>query len=390
MRDHSSANLLNAEIDQRVYVHNATGDSGTRRRQVSRLDLPPFAQTSSLVNLFLDQFNAVLPLFHAETLLRMVNLTYQTRPQQRDPVVWAAINVVLALSYRYGFAGAENIVRSEDYFFKAQSVLSEVVLPSHVELLNVQVLVGLVMLMQGSQDLRPSSILIATTLRLAHSIGLHDRAFSAQLESNVARQRANVFWLAYITDKDLSLRLSQPSIQLDDDIDLDLPGAVDASVHEVDSGEHRSMTRTQVFEGFFLARIRLAVLEGAVYDYLVSTRSQKRIQEERLQALKSVTVAFEEWRIGIHPILTDTTALSAICPELLPFVPVLLGTSLLCTSIINQIHAMNIGWLNSLRECSEEGTVLHLPSEWERIVSEARDFMVLYSRWALKDRWNFW
>ena len=141
------------------------------------------------------------------------------------------------------------------------------------------------------------------TMRLAHKLGLHSRASSAHLDAVLARQRARVFWLAYILDKDLSMRSKQPSIQLDDDIDLDLPSPKFAAADERQMGDDDDAVGIgagiiTTADGaakmnYFVTRIQLAVVEGGVYDYLYSTRSQKRSPEERSRALESVASALE-------------------------------------------------------------------------------------------------
>ncbi|KIX06946.1 uncharacterized protein Z518_04922 [Rhinocladiella mackenziei CBS 650.93] len=366
------------------------------------ISLPPLQQVLPVVQIFLQKFNAVLPLFHADTLLHLVHDFYHRGPQKRrDPVAWGAINIVLALAHRQGLAGSSNTKYYAECFSRAQSVLSAVTL-GNIELLNIQVLVGMVMLSQSSQDLQPSLILLAMTMRLAHKLGLHNRASSAHLDPVLARQRTRVFWLAYILDKDLSMRSKQPSIQLDDDIDLDLPSPKFAATERQVGGDDDDDDADGVGAGiittadgaakmnYFVARIQLAVVEGGVYDYLYSTRSQKRSPKERSRALESVASALERWKASNPPEFSAAAALRGVSPDTLRFLCVLHSTSLLCTTAISQAHAWNAQWVASLRRHGREGTVPLLPPHWEVIVDEARDLMVLLSALRLTDRWNFW
>jgi hypothetical protein len=148
--------------------------------------LPPLQQALPIIQIYLQGFNSVLPLFHAETLLQLVHDCHNVEPHQRDPVVWAAINVVLALAQRHNPLASHDVSSSAAYLGRAESVLSRVVL-CDIQLLNIQVLVGMGTLLQASQDLQPALILIATTIRLAHAIGLHDGAYSAHLDPLHAR-----------------------------------------------------------------------------------------------------------------------------------------------------------------------------------------------------------
>ena len=362
------------------------------------LELPPSQQALPIIHLFIEKFNAVLPLFHAKSLLRLVHDSYNLSPKQRDPVAWAAVNVVLALAYRKGLVGISSTKEAVGYLNKAQTVLSDVVL-GDIELLNIQVLVGMVMLLEGSEDLQHSLILIATTLRLAHKIGLHNRASSAHLDPTLARQRAYVFWIAYIMDKGLGLRSKQPSIQLDDDIDLDLP---DSQLNELQIDDTAEIDKSNNSPGivttidgtvkmdYFVTRIQLAVIEGGVYDYLFSTRSQKRNPEERSCALESVAPALQQWKASVPPEFKGTEASRKAAPDTFGFLCVLSATSLMCTTCINQANFMNAQWMGSLRKYGRDGTVPLLPPQWEALVDEARDLMVLFGQLGAMDRWNWW
>ncbi|KAK6365530.1 hypothetical protein LTS17_011249 [Exophiala oligosperma] len=367
-------------------------------RSSRALDLPPLQQILPVVHLFLENFNTVLPLFHAESLLRLLHTTYNLDARSRDPVSWAAINIVVALAHRHWLTDRGNINRAMEYLVRAQSVLSEIVL-DETKLLNIQVLVGMVMLLQGAKDLKPALILISTTMRLAHKIGLHNRTSAAHLDATVAGQCARVFWLAYILDKNISLRAKQPSIQRDDDIDLDLPCPVQTQKDQFNSdqadgddglGTGMISTIDGAFKmDYFVTRIHLAVIEGGVYDYLYSTASQKRSLEERSHALNSVSKALEQWKTSIPLQFRGVDALQRLSPSALRFLGTLDATSLMCTTMINQAHAWNAEWITSLQKYDKEGTVPLLPPRWSSLVDESRRLLVLFEQLGSMDRWNF-
>ena len=378
--------------------------------------LPPLEQVLPIIQIYLQGFNSVLPLFRADTLLRLVHDCYSVGPLQRDPVVWAAINVVLALARRHNFVASHDIPSSAACLSRAESVLSRVVL-GDIQLLNIQVLVGMVMLLQASQDLKPALVLIATTIRLAHAIGLHDRTYSAHLGSLHARQRACVFWLAYILDKDLSMRSKQPSIQIDDDINLDLPSPtvlqynedrseinnIDDATGVLQYNEDRSeINNTDDATGvittadgtvkmnYLTTRIQLAAVEGGVYDYIYSTRSRKRSPEERSRALQSVACALEQWKASIPSEFNASAGSRRVAPGMLRFLGALHSTSLACTTLINQAHAWDIEWIASIRRYGSQGIEPLLPPKWEVLVGEARDLLVLFGAIGETDHWDFW
>ncbi|ORX92702.1 hypothetical protein BCR34DRAFT_250669 [Clohesyomyces aquaticus] len=359
--------------------------------------LPPLEHVLPIVNIFLKSFNAVLPLFHDDTLVRLVHNLYNIPYPRRDPVAWAAINIVLGLAHRNDLMSSSNNNLSVEYLNQAESVLSSIVL-GDIQLLNIQVLVGMVLLLQASPDLTPSLILIATTMRLAHKIGLHDRAASGNLGAVNARQRACVFWMAYILDKDLSMRSKQPSVQLDDDVDLELPSpevfpyqVIDGCIDDASVGSGIIVTADGTVEmNYFATRIQLAVIEGGVYDYLYSTRSQKRSIEERSHALDTIAYALETWRASIPFEFSAFVAPDTVSPIVLQLLAVLHSTSLACTTLLNQANAWNTSWMEGIRKYAVEGILPALPPRWEAVVDEARQLMVLLGALSHQNRWNFW
>jgi hypothetical protein len=353
--------------------------------------LPPTELVISIIQTYLQDFNSVLPLFHADTLLRLVHDCYSVGPLQRDPVVWAAINVVLALTRRHNLVASREVPSSALCLSRAESVLSRVVL-GDIHLLNIQVLVGMVMLLQASQDLKPALVLIATTLRLAHGIGLHDQTYSAHLGPLEAKQRACVFWLAYILDKDLSMRSKQPSIQIDEDVNLELPSS---TVLQYDENTDNVMGVVTTADGtvkmnYLTARVQLAAVEGGVYDYIYSTRSRKHSLEERSLALQSVTSALEQWKASIPSEFSTSASSRRVAPGMLRFLVALHSTSLACTTLINQAHAWDVEWIASIRRYGRQGIEPLLPPKWEVLVGEARDLLVLFAALGETDRWSFW
>lgn len=378
----------------------ASSDGGftvqNQKHNVS-MALPPLEHVLPIVKIFLKDFNAILPLFHDDTLLLLIHNFYNVPYPRRDPVAWAVINIVLALAHRNDLVSSSNANLSVEYLNKAESVLSSIML-GDIQLLNIQVLVGMVLLLQASPDLTPSLILIATTMRLAHKIGLHDRTASAHLSAIDARQHACVFWMAYVLDKDLGMRSKQPSIQLDDDVDLELPspeifqyqvedGCLDDT--SISSGIIVTADGTVVMN-YFVTRIQLAVIEGGVYDYLYSTRSQKRSIEERSHALESIACALETWKSSIPFEFSASVDPDTVSPTVLQLLAVLHSTSLACTTLLNQANAWNTHWMDGIRKYAIEGTLPTLPPQWEVVVDEARQLTILLGSLPHQNRWHFW
>lgn len=311
-------------------------------------------------------------------------------PERRTPVVWAAIHVVLALTHRLQLTPNSSQEFASECQAKAQSVLQIVIL-KNIELLNIQVLIGMVHLLQGVHDLQPALILIGTTIRLAHRLGLHDRAASSGLSPELERQRACVFWLAYVLDKDLSIRSSTPSVQQDDDIDLDLPlpSRVDGDDRNTLVGDV-STESGNAHMNYFLCRIQLAVIEGGIYDYLLSTRSKKRSLTEREGAVDSVRSALKQWKATVPPEFGATAAARTLSSEMLPFFRILHACSLSCAALIAQASACVSHWVSEVRLHARVGTKPRLAAHWHKLVEEGRDLLLLFEAVPVHDSWNFW
>ena len=88
-----------------------------------------------------------------------------------------------------------------DCLNKAQSALTELLM-GDVELANVQVILGLITIFQGTSDIRPAVFFISTALRLCQGLGIHrrDSDFYRKTTPRQALQPKRVFWIAYILD----------------------------------------------------------------------------------------------------------------------------------------------------------------------------------------------
>ncbi|KAE8414620.1 fungal-specific transcription factor domain-containing protein [Aspergillus pseudocaelatus] len=362
------------------------------------MKLPPLQLAMTMVGIYLNTWNSVLPLFHADTLLRLVGECYARQPQQRDPVVWAAINVVFALACQQVPEGASNghseyqTDQATEYLNKAQSIISTVML-GETYLLNIQVLVGMVMVLQTAHNLTPSLILISATMRLVHKLGLHNHAASTHLDPVQRRQHARVFWLAYILDKDLSLRTQQPSIQLDDDIDVELPSSLPTTNDDNDNTAGIVVTADgNARMNYFLARVKLANIEGRLYDSLYSTRAVNRGFEERRNAKESIVSALDEWRASIPPEFSASIVTSSTRnkPGNNGFFCVLHSTSLQCMALVSRAHAWDGQWVSGVRNHSRGTQILQLPPAWETIVHQARNYMLLFREVWSRDAWFCW
>ncbi|KAK3327186.1 fungal-specific transcription factor domain-containing protein [Cercophora scortea] len=265
------------------------------RRTVFR-ELPPKAETLSLLKDFFENFNCMLPLFHQPTFMHLVERQYSSDPYQGSGW-WASLNVVLAIAYRLrvmsNLVPAEEDEKAWGYLKNAMSVILELTM-RNTDLLSVQALLGMALFMQGTPNPQPSSLLISTAIRLSHNIGLHKRGTGFNLNPIEIEQRKRVFWIAYMLDKDLCLRSGRPPAQDDDDMNVDLPDAdPEDNIGNIPLADGKGKMN------LFRVMCELAMVEGKVYNKLYSTKATKQSPGEILNTIGELDQELEDWKDSI-------------------------------------------------------------------------------------------
>ncbi|CAK7211349.1 hypothetical protein SCUCBS95973_001082 [Sporothrix curviconia] len=379
------------------------GFSGARPGDVA-LDLPPLAEVLSAVDVFQRNTNSMLPLFHPDKLRLRVRSWFQSPADQRDCTTWAAINVVLALAHRrIPAADTAHPGRNVSCFLNnAQSMMSEITM-GKARLLNVQILVGMALLFQGTLDMKPATILVAVALRLAHELGLHVRLrpdaapTCPQDPATESAERDRVFWCAYILDRDISMRTKQPPIQRLSDIGIDWPAA------EPEDGAGlvpcAGVEAAAPTFNFFLARAKLAHIQGAVYDAVFSPRVETTDSYERAEAMSGLRRMLDDWALSIPqqfqpPAMTETSD-----PDLVRALGILYAAHLACLIWACRAHIMQTAWHDLVhefgRKIDRDGILAPpppppLPEGWDGLVRASREYMQLFAKVEWKDPAFIW
>jgi hypothetical protein len=354
------------------------------------LELPPEHEVLSGVNKFLATFNTILPLFHTQRLLSRVNLWYE-QPHQRNTSTWAAINVVLSLAYRHIPDEEKPPNYSTLHFMnKAQSVLNDIMLGDS-SLLDVQTIVGMVLLLQATSDLKPASALIPIALRLAHGLGLHTRSSSEHLSASEALERHRVFWIAYVLDRDISMRTKLPPIQSQNDISIDWPSATPND----GAGMLYTADNSSSFN-FFLSRVQLAHIQGQVYEAMLSKSPTASDLYVRLDNVARIHQMLDDWLVRIPFEFSSSAVTQSGNANLQRAFGVLYSSHLTCRSVVCKAHAMEAQWIPSLQDFGikavEEGAVVapRLPVGWHKLVHESREYIELFVAIDRKDPAFIW
>lgn len=255
--------------------------------------LPPKNEALSLFKDYFENFNCMFPLFHEPTFMHLVDKQYSNDPYESSGW-WACINIALAIAYRLRVMS--NVVPQEDdqkawlHLKNALAVLTEVIM-RNADLLSVQALIGCSLFMSGTANPQPTFFLISAAIRLAHSIGLHKKGSSFNLNPVEAEQRKRVFWIAYILDKDTCLRSGRPPAQDDDDMNVELP-----SDDPPDNVGNIPLADGKGKINLFRLMCEFAIISSNVYRKLYSVKASKQSDGELLNTIGDLDKELEEWK----------------------------------------------------------------------------------------------
>ncbi len=258
-------------------------------------DLPELHVVLPIVETYFACFNSMVPLFHEGRFMRMLMRWYNIS-HTRFPAPFAAINVVLALSL-----WQDSSTKSPDddrlmrqFIQNAQSVLCNLVTRDQ-DLLGIQAVLGLVMLFIAGPNPRPAATLIAIAFKLAHRLRLHTRSSREMFDDSTALERDRVFWIMYVLDREMSLRLRDPYLQQDDDMDVALPEFKDLN----DKSSIIFAGDGQTWLNFLLCRTDLARIQARMYHGIYSVRAEKSTVDEREAAMADLDSMVHEWKQSI-------------------------------------------------------------------------------------------
>ncbi|KAF5018002.1 hypothetical protein F66182_10028 [Fusarium sp. NRRL 66182] len=355
------------------------------------LHLPPLEQIKPVMDNYFDGFNQAIPLFSRDSFMRMVDDWYKY-PSQRDRASWSTVNVVLALGVRQTLAG-QNVSQDEmasQCISNAQSVMDTLVYRD-TDLKGLQVLLGLVFLFLATPHPQPACVLIATAVKLVHRLRLHVAVVDEDTGLQ-EQERAQLFWITYIIDRDLSLHTLEPYFLQDHDIGL----AIDGLSCEKAAGCF-FFNDEQLPVKFLDLRARLATIQGKVYDLVYSVRASKFSLNQKQAANDRLSRMLEQWYNTLpEPFKSDRAF--TLERKLQRHCISLHITYYQCLFSTRRASIRNANWIESLLKFSHDleannhpTDALLLPSNWSALVEAARSCLTLLQLIDDSDislRWN--
>ncbi|KAJ4118751.1 hypothetical protein NW768_010812 [Fusarium equiseti] len=255
---------------------------------LNQLELPPLSEVLPVVDNYFRNYNTIIPLFDETAFMRML-LELFAQTTKRSIVPWAAINVVLAISYRVLEGRGSDDSELARCLQNVRSVMAELMVQGK-DLIGLQVLLGMVILFLGSSDFQLAIVLTGSVVRLAQSLRLNSKESLEGFTSAEKAHRTSLFWLTYIYDREMSQRSQSRYHQLDSDTDMDLPD----SNPETNLGMIISSIDSIRFN-YIRVKARLAYIHGKVYNLLYSPVSRTLTQEEKNNTIIRIEKILAEW-----------------------------------------------------------------------------------------------
>lgn len=336
--------------------------------------LPPLAAALPLLNSYFMPWNAYTLLFSPTTISKVVRTTHSTTSR-------AAFSIILTLAYRLramqDLRGQLDDSTASAYLRAAQKPLDELATRPPT-LLDVQVLLGLATVFQGTPNPRPTYLISATIAELIGQLNLGQASASATLshEKDNARERRYVFWNAYILDRDIAMRKLQPPLLHAEDIDVQLPGQEEEH-EEAGPGQDGYMYTTDGRKSIHYLRLRvqLAEIQGRIYAELYSLRALKASTEVRQCARDALDRDLDAWKAAIPDEFQPANLMRSLDRSSMLLMIVMHLTWLCSLTMVHRVYLHDDLWLKRLVDRREIGKML--PSAWKKLVLSARECLQL-------------
>ncbi|KAF5972372.1 transcriptional activator Mut3p [Fusarium coicis] len=272
---------------QRTAISNADSQL-SKHTSSDQLQLAPLSDVLPIVDNYFRNYNSMIPLFEENVFMRML-LDWYSSSTKRSIIAWAAINVVLAINYRILEGKTMDDLAFSQSIRNVRSVTSELMMQGQ-DLMGLQVLLGMVILFQGSSEVQLAIVLIGGVIRLAQSLRLNSKKALEGLSASEQAHRTRLFWLTYIYDREMAQRSRCPYHQPDCETDIDLPEADP----EEDIGIITSSTDTIRFN-YLRSCAKFAFIQGKAHDLLYSQKSHTLTSERKFTLIALIEELLKEW-----------------------------------------------------------------------------------------------
>lgn len=289
--------------------------------------VPRSTETWMLVQEFLDDFNCAIPLFDKDWVRATFIRLYDGEALPGNSSL--AFHIILAIAYRLrAQSPVSNIsddLQAREHLNFACSQLGNLLM-QEPSLSQVQCLVGIAVVLQGTHAAGRAAVVISAALRITQQLGV-SRPSDAQIDIPDRWQLQLVFWIAFFIDVSICMRTKQtPTISVGDgqfDFPPEKPSDGSGMILAVDDEYSFNILRFHV---------QLAVLQNRVLVSTSSSGPTHRGQAPTGESFQILCQAFRTWRQSlpdsinlsgmyrslhrsdiVHVLILEAKALETVC-----------------------------------------------------------------------------
>ncbi|THY49766.1 hypothetical protein D6C97_07236 [Aureobasidium pullulans] len=238
--------------------------------------LPPTYEVFSMVEIYLDDMNAFLPIFHPPSL-RMLCRRGMMKSDKPDPLWWACINVIIAttMQSRSTDDGFQKVSEFCWAFFKNAFSVYDDIMSSEPSILGLQVLLAMAAYLGRTTDLRMAMLLSSTRVHMARLLGLDKESHFVGMPQAESEQRKRLIWIVFVLDAFIRIKANQPLILSAGSIEAGIPDQA-----PTDRLGYFKISGTEQSVDVFDLMIKITAIRSEIYSYLnISTKQALRSPE---------------------------------------------------------------------------------------------------------------
>ncbi|EXJ73597.1 uncharacterized protein A1O5_03359 [Cladophialophora psammophila CBS 110553] len=258
-----------------------------------KCSLPPVQGGLFLLQEFLVDFNAAIPLFNAAVITSLFQDCYNGRVNGK-PIEWVALKVVLGIAHRLRAMSPlgvpQDTENAEIYLQECLDAVPEL-LVLRPSLLLAQCFLGLAVVISTSSRPYPAQTFVSLALRVVQDLRVNDPRGIELINTVDLVQQQRVFWIAFFMEVDMNLRAGRLpnltprliNVELPTDDQPDAAGEITAA-----SGEFKV--------NIFRLHVELALLQAEFGEQLSLPRTARKSEHSADVELRAINSRLEEWR----------------------------------------------------------------------------------------------
>ncbi|PLN81565.1 hypothetical protein BDW42DRAFT_168561 [Aspergillus taichungensis] len=258
------------------------------------IQLPPKSHLQTLFEVALGELNYQVPFFDIPLLLTLLDehFAHPTVPRGDHPQRWAMLNTAVAVAIQLRTAkGSEDAMMQLSWaFFKNAFSMYPAITLRGTDILALEALLAMALYMQGSSDLRTTSVLVCAAARLSLTLGLHRTTYYSGLDPAAASRSRRAFWASYILDRDMSVRTGLPST-----FDHE---AISFQLDLVGPGSH-NLGMDASASTLIQSQVQLAMIESTVAKRLFSTSTSEKNVHQLMNIVAELDSQLITWKASL-------------------------------------------------------------------------------------------